>query len=83
MRERKNGRHLVCFMFASRQYKQYNFDLRLEGMLLDFNQSINQPIQFVHFMITCCSPQPLKPGIRCSTPSSPRTQPEPPYQDWS
>jgi hypothetical protein len=52
MQERKKGRHLVCFMFASRQYKQYNFDLRLEGMLLDFNQSINQLNQSTNSICT-------------------------------
>jgi len=39
-------------MFASRQYKQYNFDLRLEGMLLDFNQSINQLNQSTNSICT-------------------------------
>ncbi len=75
-------------------YKQYSFDLQPKGMFnsnqstnqsinQSINEAINQSIQFVRCVLTCYSPQPVVPGIRGPLPSSPRIQPEPPYQGWS
>lgn len=43
------------FSFASRKYKQYKFDLQLQAMLFDSNQSINQSITLSINQINLCT----------------------------